>query len=148
MVGFDTVYVERLVVYRQKAFAKCRCRPDFFRDADHRLFAVSGKCRHGLPAANADTGFSLYFYINDSKEYDDLKEKNHSPIQLIGQMKGYFFETVMELIKSKLSGHIEQNLFATMSDDDVEPTHATILMDATQILKAAIDTIYHDATSS
>jgi NADH-ubiquinone oxidoreductase chain 2 len=36
-------------------------------------------------------GFSLYYYINDSKEYKELPDKNNSPIQLISQMKGYFY---------------------------------------------------------
>jgi NADH-ubiquinone oxidoreductase chain 2 len=36
-------------------------------------------------------GFSLYFYINDNKEYKELSDKNNSPIQLISQMKGYFY---------------------------------------------------------
>lgn len=36
-------------------------------------------------------GFSLYFYINDNKEYQKLQDKNNSPIQLISQMKGYFY---------------------------------------------------------
>ncbi len=36
-------------------------------------------------------GFSLYFYINDNKEYKELPDKNNSPIQLISQLKGYFY---------------------------------------------------------
>src|SRR5258708_7083870 len=36
-------------------------------------------------------GFSLYFYVNDNKEYKELPDKNNSPIQLISQMKGYFY---------------------------------------------------------
>ena len=36
-------------------------------------------------------GFSLYFYINDSDEFKQLGDKNNSPIQLISQMKGYFY---------------------------------------------------------
>lgn len=36
-------------------------------------------------------GFSLYFYVNDNKEYKELSDKNNSPIQLISQLKGYFF---------------------------------------------------------
>ena len=36
-------------------------------------------------------GFSLYFYITDSDEYKQLADKNNSPIQLISQMKGYFY---------------------------------------------------------
>ena len=36
-------------------------------------------------------GFSLYFYINDNEEYKELKDKNNSPIQLISQMKGFFY---------------------------------------------------------
>ena len=36
-------------------------------------------------------GFSLYFYINDSDEFKQLVDKNNSPIQLISQMKGYFY---------------------------------------------------------
>jgi NADH-ubiquinone oxidoreductase chain 2 len=36
-------------------------------------------------------GFSFYFYINDNKEYKELPDKNNSPIQLISQMKGYFY---------------------------------------------------------
>jgi NADH-ubiquinone oxidoreductase chain 2 len=36
-------------------------------------------------------GFSLYFYYNNSKEHKELLDKNNSPIQLINQLKGYFF---------------------------------------------------------
>jgi NADH-ubiquinone oxidoreductase chain 2 len=36
-------------------------------------------------------GYTLYFYINDSDEYKELADKNNSPIQLISQMKGYFY---------------------------------------------------------
>lgn len=39
-------------------------------------------------------GFSLYYYINDeatSKEYKELLDKNNSPIQLVNQLRGYFY---------------------------------------------------------
>jgi NADH-ubiquinone oxidoreductase chain 2 len=36
-------------------------------------------------------GFSLYYYINDNDEYKELSDKNNSPIQLISQMKGFFY---------------------------------------------------------
>jgi len=36
-------------------------------------------------------GFSLYYYVNDSDEYKELVDKNNSPIQLVSQMKGYFY---------------------------------------------------------
>jgi NADH-ubiquinone oxidoreductase chain 2 len=36
-------------------------------------------------------GFSLYSFINNNKEYKDLLDKNNSPIQLINQLKGYFY---------------------------------------------------------
>jgi NADH-ubiquinone oxidoreductase chain 2 len=36
-------------------------------------------------------GFSLYYYTNDNTEYKELSDKNNSPIQLINQMKGYFY---------------------------------------------------------
>jgi len=36
-------------------------------------------------------GYSLYLYVNDSKEYKDLTDKNNSPIQLISQIKGFFY---------------------------------------------------------
>ena len=36
-------------------------------------------------------GYSLYFYVNKSKEYKQLLDKKNSPIQLISQMKGYFY---------------------------------------------------------
>jgi NADH-ubiquinone oxidoreductase chain 2 len=36
-------------------------------------------------------GFSLYYYVNDNKEYKELTDKNNSPIQLISQIKGFFF---------------------------------------------------------
>ena len=36
-------------------------------------------------------GFSLYCYVNDNKEYEELSDKNNSPIQLISQMKGFFY---------------------------------------------------------
>jgi len=35
-------------------------------------------------------GFSLYYYVNDNKEYKKLLDKNNSPIQLISQIKGFF----------------------------------------------------------
>ena len=36
-------------------------------------------------------GFSLYGYITNNKEYTSLLDKNNSPIQLISQLKGYFY---------------------------------------------------------
>jgi len=36
-------------------------------------------------------GYSLYYYVNDNKEYQQLLDKNNSPIQLISQLKGYFY---------------------------------------------------------
>lgn len=36
-------------------------------------------------------GFSLYYYVNDNEEYKELSDKNNSPIQLISQMKGFFY---------------------------------------------------------
>lgn len=36
-------------------------------------------------------GYSIYFYINDKNESNNLSDKNNSPIQLISQIKGYFY---------------------------------------------------------
>jgi NADH-ubiquinone oxidoreductase chain 2 len=36
-------------------------------------------------------GFSLYCYVNDNKEDKELLDKNNSPVQLISQLKGYFY---------------------------------------------------------
>jgi NADH-ubiquinone oxidoreductase chain 2 len=36
-------------------------------------------------------GFSLYYYVNDNKKYQELLDKNNSPIQLINQIKGFFY---------------------------------------------------------
>jgi NADH-ubiquinone oxidoreductase chain 2 len=36
-------------------------------------------------------GFSLYYYVNENKECKELMDKNNSPIQLISQLKGYFY---------------------------------------------------------
>ena len=36
-------------------------------------------------------GYSLYCYVNENKEYDELNDKNNSPIQLISQLKGFFY---------------------------------------------------------
>jgi NADH-ubiquinone oxidoreductase chain 2 len=36
-------------------------------------------------------GYSLFYHVYNNKEYDKLKDKNNSPIQLISQMKGYFY---------------------------------------------------------
>ena len=36
-------------------------------------------------------GFSLYYFVNDNKQYSKLLDKNNSPIQLISQIKGYFY---------------------------------------------------------
>lgn len=35
-------------------------------------------------------GYSFYFYVHSNKEYQELSDKNNSPIQLISQMKGFF----------------------------------------------------------
>lgn len=35
-------------------------------------------------------GYLLSLYINNNSEFDGLKEKNNSPIQLINQIKGYY----------------------------------------------------------
>jgi len=36
-------------------------------------------------------GFSLYYYVSKNKEYNNLLDKNNSPIQLVSQLKGYFY---------------------------------------------------------
>ena len=36
-------------------------------------------------------GFSLYPFVNDNKSYSKLLDRNNSPIQLISQLKGYFY---------------------------------------------------------
>jgi NADH-ubiquinone oxidoreductase chain 2 len=36
-------------------------------------------------------GFSLFYYSNDTEEYNELAEKDYSPIQLVSQLKGYFY---------------------------------------------------------
>jgi NADH-ubiquinone oxidoreductase chain 2 len=36
-------------------------------------------------------GYSLYYFTNDSDEYKELADKNNSPIQLVSQIKGFFY---------------------------------------------------------
>ena len=36
-------------------------------------------------------GYSLYCYTSENKEHEQLLDKNNSPIQLINQLKGYFY---------------------------------------------------------
>ena len=36
-------------------------------------------------------GYTLYIYTNSDNQYKELKDKNNSPIQLISQLKGYFY---------------------------------------------------------
>ncbi len=36
-------------------------------------------------------GFSLYYYVSDNNKYKELLDKNNSPIQLISQLRGYFY---------------------------------------------------------
>nr|YP_009255480.1 NADH dehydrogenase subunit 2 [Nectria cinnabarina]AND76627.1 NADH dehydrogenase subunit 2 [Nectria cinnabarina] len=36
-------------------------------------------------------GFSLYCYISENKEHEELMDKTNSPIQLVNQLKGYFY---------------------------------------------------------
>lgn len=36
-------------------------------------------------------GFSLFYYVNNTNEYKELSEKENSPVQLISQLKGYFY---------------------------------------------------------
>src|SRR5690606_13797482 len=36
-------------------------------------------------------GYNLYFYINNNDKFNNLLDKNNSPVQLISQLKGYFY---------------------------------------------------------
>lgn len=36
-------------------------------------------------------GFSFYFYVTENKEHKELLDKSNSPIQLISQLRGYFY---------------------------------------------------------
>jgi len=36
-------------------------------------------------------GFSLYYYVSNNINYNELLDKNNSPVQLISQLKGYFY---------------------------------------------------------
>lgn len=36
-------------------------------------------------------GFSLYCYTSENKEHEELMDKTNSPIQLVNQLKGYFY---------------------------------------------------------
>jgi len=36
-------------------------------------------------------GYSLYYFTNDSDEFKELTDKNNSPIQLVSQIKGFFY---------------------------------------------------------
>jgi NADH-ubiquinone oxidoreductase chain 2 len=36
-------------------------------------------------------GFSFYSYISDNKEHNELLDKNNSPVQLINQLRGFFY---------------------------------------------------------
>jgi NADH-ubiquinone oxidoreductase chain 2 len=36
-------------------------------------------------------GFSLYYYVNNNKQYNNIYDKNNSPVQIISQIKGYFY---------------------------------------------------------
>jgi NADH-ubiquinone oxidoreductase chain 2 len=36
-------------------------------------------------------GYSLFTYVSKNEEFEKLTDKNNSPIQLISQMKGYFY---------------------------------------------------------
>ena len=36
-------------------------------------------------------GFSFYPYVSNSKEHKELLDKNNSPVQLISQLKGYYY---------------------------------------------------------
>jgi len=36
-------------------------------------------------------GYSLYYFTNNSGEYKELMDKNNSPIQLVSQLKGFFY---------------------------------------------------------
>jgi len=36
-------------------------------------------------------GYSFFYYVYNNIEYDKLKDKDNSPVQLISQIKGYFY---------------------------------------------------------
>jgi len=36
-------------------------------------------------------GFSLYCYTSENKEHEELMDKTNSPIQLVNQLKGYYY---------------------------------------------------------
>ena len=36
-------------------------------------------------------GYSFYCYISSNKEHEELLEKNNSPVQIVNQLRGYFY---------------------------------------------------------
>jgi NADH-ubiquinone oxidoreductase chain 2 len=36
-------------------------------------------------------GYSFYCYISGNKEHEELLEKNNSPVQIVNQLRGYFY---------------------------------------------------------
>jgi NADH-ubiquinone oxidoreductase chain 2 len=40
-------------------------------------------------------GFSFYYYVTNNEEHKELLDKNNSPVQLISQLRGYFYVNPM-----------------------------------------------------
>ena len=62
LVGYDPTDDRRAVVRDPETLAKLGAGAGIQPDAYSGVFDISGKRRDGLSPANADTGFSIYFY--------------------------------------------------------------------------------------
>lgn len=94
-------------------------------------------------------GFSLYLYYTNVSEYNNLPEKNNSPIQLISQFKGYYSNnpilalcmviTMFSFIGlPPLVGFFGKQMVLTTALDN----HKTILV-LTAVLTSVIGAVYY-----
>jgi len=94
-------------------------------------------------------GFSLYLYYTNVSEYNNLPEKNNSPVQLISQLKGYYSNnpilalcmviTMFSFIGlPPLVGFFGKQMVLTTALDN----HKTILV-LTAVLTSVIGAVYY-----
>ena len=86
----------------------------------------------------------LYYYINVNRNNTNNNEKIRLPTSC---MDIYFYTSMIELVKSKLTSWIEPNI-TKMPNHNVGSTYTAILKNASQMLKTAIDTLYSDQVES
>ncbi|KAF2228687.1 hypothetical protein EV356DRAFT_522101 [Viridothelium virens] len=105
-----------------------------------RLYAYSTISHLGFILLSLSIySYSLYHYVNTNKKYESLLDKNNSPIQLINQIKGYFYiNPIMALSIPPLIGFFAKQMVLSAAINN-----GYIFMSLVAIITSVISAVYY-----